>query len=63
MYGENAMIQIDDKVRVIFMRNAADSFGGAVYVIDGMITMGTESHVVTLCTLTTVEQFGSVMDH
>ena len=63
VYGENAMIQIDDKVRVIFMRNAADSFGGAVYVIDGMITMGTESHVVTLCTLTTVEQFGSVMDH
>ena len=28
------------------MNNAADSFGGAVYVINGMITVGAESHVV-----------------
>ena len=45
IHGENAMIHIDAKVRVIFMNNAADSFGGAVYVINGMITVGAESHV------------------
>ena len=43
--GENAMIQIGGKARVVFMHNRAHS-GGAVYLKKGAITIGVNSTVI-----------------
>ena len=42
VYGENGMVHIGAKVRVIFMYNTAGQRGGAVYVKNGKITVGAE---------------------
>ena len=43
VYGNNAMMHIGVKARVIFMHNAA-YWGGAVFMSHGMITVGNESY-------------------
>ena len=44
VYGQNAMMHIGAKARVVFVNNTA--FCGAVSMSDGMITVGAESHVI-----------------
>jgi predicted outer membrane repeat protein len=46
VYGENAVIYIGEKARVIFMNNSAYFGGGAVAMSGGMITVGAESCVI-----------------
>ena len=43
VYGNNAMMHIGVKTRVIFMHNAA-YWGGAVSMSHGMMTIGNESY-------------------
>lgn len=67
MYGENAVMQIGVRTRVIFMNNTGPILnGGALYLIKGMITPGAISHMLHLHTTLLVgkrEQFGSETEH
>ena len=45
VYGYNATMHISAKARVVFMNNTA-TYGGAVAMPHGMITVGTESYVI-----------------
>ena len=46
VYGNNAMMYIGAKARVVFMYNTARGHGGAVELQDGMITVGAKSSVI-----------------
>ena len=46
VYGENGVISIGVKVKVVFMHNVAAHSGGAVFLKTGTITVGIESNVV-----------------
>ena len=59
VYGDGAMMHIGAKARVVFMNNTADdSGGGAVSMWDGMIIIGTESHMIFTYNL--AEQGGAI---
>ena len=45
MSGDGATMHIGTKTRVVFMHNTA-IHGGAVSMLDGMITVGAESYVI-----------------
>ena len=45
VYGENGMIHIGAKTKVVFMHNIADERGGAVQLMIGTITFGNKSNV------------------
>ena len=46
VYGENTMMHIGAKARVVFMYNAAGWAGGAVFMLDEMVIVGAESYVI-----------------
>ena len=63
-YGENANIYTGAKVRVILMYNVVDAHSGAVYVINGVITVGIETYMMftyTTLQLRMVEQLVSTI--
>ena len=45
VYGENGMIHIGAKTKVVFMHNVADERGGTVQLMIGTITFGNKSNV------------------
>ena len=46
VYGENGIIHIGVKARVVYMHNGATGYGGAVYLRNGNFSIGRESNVL-----------------
>ena len=66
MFGRGAMIHIGAKARVVFMNNTGTSYGGAVYMLDGMITVHVAAETCVIFKYnhaTKGEQLSSKVEH